>query len=86
MRFTSDTHHTVKEDTSKTKYDRLELDVCGRDMGGVPTSLPAPTPPPPCTVGVCRHRMRVADVLLVRLPDGHVFWGQGSGQGVLGED
>ena len=34
MRFTSDTHHTVKEDTSKTKYDRLELDVCGRDMGG----------------------------------------------------
>ena len=34
MRFTSDSHHTVKEDRSKTQYDRLELDVCGWGLGG----------------------------------------------------
>lgn len=45
MRFTSDIHHTVKEDTSKTKYDRLELDVCGGTWEGL--LLPYQTPPPP---------------------------------------
>ena len=33
MRFTRDNHHTVREDVSKTQYDRQELDVCGRGAG-----------------------------------------------------